>query len=94
MLIRNSSQRGCVAEGGCHAIGSGGFAINTGSSAATYDEVREPGDDRVDLANPANSLLLRKPTNSVPHSGGQKWAVGDDEYNKTLLWIQQGAAEN
>jgi hypothetical protein len=52
--------------------------------------------NRVDLGNPPNSLLLRKPAGQVSHGGGTVagWMVGQASYSLVLTWIQQGAANN
>jgi hypothetical protein len=57
----------------------------------------------VDLENPENSLILRKPTSSaeeegtlavqsggakVSHGGGVRWEKGSPEYNAILNWIR------
>lgn len=53
----------------------------------------------VDLENPENSLILRKPTSSaesegvvgstnLPHGGGVRWEKGSPEYNTILEWIR------
>jgi HEAT repeat protein len=52
----------------------------------------------VDLANPENSLLLRKPigdasqeglidSQKTPHGGGPRWQPGDASYQAVLDWI-------
>jgi len=53
----------------------------------------------VDLDEPENSLILRKPTSSaesegvansgtLPHGGGVRWEKGSPEYNTILEWIR------
>ena len=53
----------------------------------------------VDLENPENSLILRKPTstaesegvvgaNTLAHGGGVRWEKGSPEYNTILEWIR------
>lgn len=53
----------------------------------------------VDLENPENSLLLRKPTSgpesegvvgarTLPHGGGVRWEKGSAEYQTILDWIK------
>ncbi|MCC7157453.1 MAG: hypothetical protein IT161_22935 [Bryobacterales bacterium] len=53
----------------------------------------------VDLENPENSLILRKPTssaesegvvgaNALSHGGGVRWEKGSPEYNTILEWIR------
>ena len=46
---------------------------------------------RIDLKEPEKSLLLLKPTMSLPHGGGQKIAAGSSDYEKILAWIRSGA---
>lgn len=43
--------------------------------------------DLVDRRNPEQSLLLRKPTKRVKHSGGQRIKPGSDEEGALLSWI-------
>ena len=49
---------------------------------------------KVNLVTPANSSFLLKATQSVSHSGGQKFTVGSVEYNAIIKWIAQGALNN
>ena len=46
---------------------------------------------RIDKANPANSLVLRKPSFQEPHGGGQRFKVDRDDYNLILDWLKKGA---
>lgn len=46
---------------------------------------------RIDLQDPAQSLLLRKATNTVAHGGGKRFAVDSPEYRGITDWIRQGA---
>jgi hypothetical protein len=46
---------------------------------------------RVDLKNPENSLLLKKPTFQVPHGGGLRFKIGSPEYQAMLEWLKRGA---
>lgn len=43
----------------------------------------------VDAANPGNSLLLRKPTNRIPHAGGQRIEPGSPEEIALRAWIDR-----
>ena len=43
--------------------------------------------DLVDRRNPEQSLLLRKPTKRVKHTGGQRIKPGSDEEAVLLSWI-------
>src|SRR4051794_35285200 len=42
--------------------------------------------DLIDRKNPDRSLLLRKPTNRVKHTGGQRIKPGSDEEKTLLTW--------
>jgi len=46
---------------------------------------------RVDIANPAQSLLLLKPTTQLPHEGGQRFAKDSWQYRLLREWIGRGA---
>lgn len=83
-------------QGACHgaASGKGGFklsllAYDPDSDYWTITHARSAR--RVDLAQPAASLLLLKPTLSVAHRGGQRFAVGSAEYRVLRDWIGAGA---
>ncbi len=43
----------------------------------------------VDRANPAESLLLKKPTNRIPHAGGQRIAPGSEEEKALQAWVER-----
>ncbi len=79
----------------CHT--SGNILNLTGTTNQIYVELtadpQETG-DRVNTADPPNSLVLLKPTGAVSHSGGTLWNVTDTQYQKVLTWIQQGAQNN
>ncbi len=52
---------------------------------------------RINLKDPEKSLLLLKPTFTVPHGGGERFKVGSRDYETILNWIRSGApfgAEN
>ena len=46
---------------------------------------------RVDLLDPAHSLVLLKPTMAVPHGGGQKLEPESADYRVIADWIAHGA---
>lgn len=46
---------------------------------------------RVDLENPENSLILKKPTMQIPHGGGERFKVGSPQYRAILEWLKSGA---
>ncbi len=85
---------GCSA-GACHgaAAGKNGFKL----SLRGYDDAgdftaltRHALGRRIIPADPGRSLLLTKPTGSVPHKGGARFAVESPEYNVIAQWIAGG----
>ncbi len=89
------TRAGCN-TGGCHGAARGreGFHL----SLFGYD----PADDlhrlliempgrRLNLAEPGDSLMLKKAVQSVPHEGGKRFDVGGASYQTILEWIQNGA---
>jgi len=92
------SRLGCNA-GTCHgaADGKNGFKLSLRGYDALFD-IQSLTDDlasrRVNVASPADSLLLRKATASVPHEGGQLIEPGDDYYDLIHDWIAAGAKLN
>lgn len=92
------ARAGCNA-GTCHGAqaGKNGFKL----SLRGYDpvlDVRALTDDlasrRVNVASPAQSLMLLKPTASVPHTGGQVIKPGGIYYETLRAWIAAGAQLN
>ncbi len=92
------ARAGCNA-GTCHGAqqGKNGFKL----SLRGYDpvlDVRALTDDlasrRVNIASPAQSLMLLKPTASVPHTGGQAIKPGSSYYESLRQWIAAGAPLN
>ncbi|MEE2825108.1 MAG: DUF1549 domain-containing protein [Planctomycetota bacterium] len=89
------SRLGCN-NGTCH--GSAGGKMGFKLSLRGYDplfDIRAFTDDlsarRVNLASPADSLMLLKPTASVPHQGGQLMSPQDKYYQILHDWIAAGA---
>ncbi len=85
---------GCNA-GACHgkATGQNGFKLSLlgFDPRSDFDAlVREGRGRRVFPAEPKQSLFLRKPTATIPHGGGRRFAVGSPEYQTIARWIGQG----
>ena len=89
------AKMGC-SLGACHgaAAGQGGFKL----SLRGYDDegdyltlTRGAFGRRITPSDPARSLLLLKPTNAVPHKGGEKFKVDSPEWKTLVEWIAQGA---
>ncbi|MFO0903765.1 MAG: DUF1549 domain-containing protein [Pirellulales bacterium] len=92
------ARAGCN-TGSCHgaARGKDGFRLSLFGfdPAGDYTRVtREIGVRRINLAVPADSLLIEKSIGTVPHTGGKRFAA-DSEYNLTLLrWLEAGAPQD
>ncbi|MEO7318427.1 MAG: DUF1549 and DUF1553 domain-containing protein [Chthoniobacteraceae bacterium] len=89
------AKSGC-SLGACHgaAAGQGGFKL----SLRGYDDegdyltlTRGAFGRRITPSDPARSLLLLKPTNAVPHKGGEKFKVDSPDWKTIVEWIAQGA---
>jgi hypothetical protein len=68
------------------------WIMEGGTYQVLTDEPVGPRIPRINLKEPEKSLLLLKPTFTVPHSGGERFAAGSDEYMTLLKWIREGAA--
>src|SRR5262250_2283890 len=89
------TKSGC-ANSNCHGSirGQAGFKLSLFGYEPDldYDAIVKAQDGRrIDRANPANSLVLLKPTFSIPHGGGERFTVGSLEYEAILNWISDGA---
>ncbi len=89
------AKQGCN-SGACHGAlaGKGGFRL----SLRGYDTDRDHFNittqqlgRRVDLTEPALSLLLTKPTAAVPHKGGKRLEEDSRHYQVISEWIADGA---
>lgn len=86
---------GCNA-GDCHGASRGqdGFILSLFGYDPEGDHFRIleefPG-RRVNLAVPADSLLLTKATGSVPHTGGELFTSDTEAYDLILKWLKAGA---
>ena len=96
-IIPAITKLGCN-SGRCHGsqYGKGGFKLSLlGFDAASdYNAiVKDLKGRRVNLNDPAVSLVLRKPTLTIPHGGGLRFAVDSSTYNLLLSWIAAGVPE-
>jgi hypothetical protein len=83
-------------QGGCHgaARGKDGFRLSLFGFDPDGDHhrlTREQNGRRVNLAVPADSLLLEKAVGAVPHTGGQKIQPGDEYYQAVVRWLEADA---
>ncbi len=86
---------GCSA-GACHgaAAGQGGFKL----SLRGYDNegdyltiTKSVQGRRINLDDPARSLVLLKATKTIPHKGGERFKADSPEYKILADWIASGA---
>ncbi|MBI1902085.1 MAG: DUF1553 domain-containing protein [Planctomycetia bacterium] len=89
------TKAGCNA-GACHgsAAGRGGFKLSLlgGDAAADYSTiVHQLEGRRINLARPADSLLIRKPTGSLDHGGGEPLEYEGKGAKLLESWIAAGA---
>lgn len=89
------TKSGCNA-GACHgaALGQGGFKLSLWGQLPEEDYsaiVSELEGRRVNLAQPAHSLLLTKPTERVDHEGGLRLQPGSSGESLLMQWIASGA---
>ncbi len=88
------AKAGC-SGGACHGSphGKGEFRLSLFGFEPAFDRaslVRESQSRRVNTINPAESLLLRKPTMQIPHAGGRRLKQGDALYSLLHDWIGEG----
>jgi len=82
-------------QGACHGAlaGKNGFKLTLRGYDPDVDFdtlTRQSIGRRVDLAEPAQSLMLLKPTNAVAHGGGKRFDTKSLEYKILSEWIAQG----
>lgn len=97
-VISILTTKGCNSSG-CHGspAGQSGFKLSLYGSDPAADHamiLTAQKGRRVELTNPENSLLLRKPTLAIPHGGGNLMEKDSDEYQTLLTWLRQGARQN
>lgn len=82
--------------GGCHGAlaGKGGFRLSLQGydpESDYFNVVKQDKGRRIELAAPEYSLLLNKPTTTVPHKGGLKLPRQSEDFEILAQWIAQGA---
>ena len=90
------TRQGCN-MGACHGAvaGKGGFRLSLRAydpPADFYHITREARGRRVEMSDPAKSLILTKPTMAVPHKGGKRLDPRTREYRILAEWIAKGSA--
>jgi hypothetical protein len=81
--------------GSCHgaARGKDGFRLSLFGYDPDGDHFRithELSCRRINLALPAESLLMEKAVGAVPHSGGKRFAPDSEYYQTMLRWLKAG----
>ncbi|WP_246109736.1 DUF1549 and DUF1553 domain-containing protein [Roseimaritima multifibrata] len=89
------SRHGCNA-GACHGTlaGKGGFRLSLHGfdSEADYLAItKQNRGRRIEIADPGRSLLLAKPTGTLPHKGGIRLETDSRDYQILAEWIAAGA---
>ncbi|MBC21204.1 MAG: S-layer protein [Planctomycetaceae bacterium] len=89
------AKRGCN-SGACHGAlaGKGGLKLSLRGYDPASDYwwiTRQSRGRRVEPADPGRSLILTKPTGSVPHKGGVRLEINSDDYQLLGKWISDGA---
>jgi hypothetical protein len=88
------SKAGCN-QGSCHGNqnGKGGFKLSLRGQDPDFDLAaltRDTFGRRTTSERPAESLVLRKATATIPNEGGRRFPVGSAEYRLLLDWISAG----
>ncbi len=94
-VIPALTKLGCN-SGACHGsqFGKGGFKLSLlGFDVdADYEAIaKDLKGRRLNLDDLTQSLILRKPSLSIPHGGGRRFAADSPTYNLLLSWIAAGA---
>src|SRR5205085_1918681 len=97
-IIPVLTRTGCNA-GACHgaAAGRGGFHLSLlgSDAAADFDTIVHAFEGRrINLARPALSLLVAKPTGQVKHGGKYVLDANGPGAERILAWIRAGAQRN
>ena len=95
-VIPLMTRAGCN-SGACHGAlaGKGGMKLSLRGydpSADHFVLTRQALGRRVDRNEPARSLMLLKPTQTVSHGGGQKIEPNSADYHLLADWIAAGAS--
>ncbi|MDA7901796.1 DUF1549 and DUF1553 domain-containing protein [bacterium] len=89
------SKLGCN-SGACHGAlaGKGGFRLSLNGYNPKGDHftiTQQSLGRRVEISDPGRSLILTKPTGTLPHKGGLKLETDSVEYQILSNWIAEGA---
>jgi hypothetical protein len=90
------TKQGC-ATGSCHGSphGKGNFSLSLFGYDPSIDRVsltRDGFSRRVNVMEPSESLMLKKPLMEISHVGGKRLMKSDTAYRILYDWIYEGAA--
>jgi hypothetical protein len=93
-VIPVMTKAGCN-QGACHGAlaGKNGFKLTLRGydPYLDYDMLtRQSVGRRVSMTEPSASLILQKPTATIPHGGGRRFATNSLEYRVIAEWIAEG----
>ena len=80
-----------LSNNGVHPHDDYKWIVEGGVFQVLTDEPAGPAVSRINLKQPASSLLLQKASMEVAHGGGPRFEKGSDDYNAILRWIENGA---
>lgn len=88
------TKHGCN-QGACHGKGNGqnGFRLSLRGYAPEMDHAwltREFLARRIDTADPAESLIVRKALGEVPHEGGRLFSKNSRSHQVMVQWLKAG----
>jgi len=86
-------------SGACHgaARGKDGFRLSLFGYDPDGDHhrlTREINGRRINLAAPAESLMIEKGLGKVPHTGGKRFSEGDEYYSAIIRWLEAGVPQD
>src|SRR5215471_15449420 len=86
-------------QGSCHgaARGKDGFRLSLfgyDPDGDHYRLTREFNGRRLNLALPAESLLLEKATGKVPHTGGERFDEASELHQTVVRWLEAGVTQD
>jgi hypothetical protein len=89
------TKQGC-ATGSCHGSphGKGGFSLSLFGYDPNIDSVsltRDGFNRRLNVMEPTDSLIMKKPLLEIPHVGGKRLRKTDAGYQVLRDWIYEGA---
>jgi Protein of unknown function (DUF1549)/Protein of unknown function (DUF1553)/Bacterial Ig-like domain (group 2) len=82
----------------CHGSfqGQGGFRLSLFGYdfQKDHEALAEGSSPRLDIKDPAESLILKKPTLALAHKGGKRLQPGSWQFHALQRWIQKGAVND